>query len=138
MPAYAYYRRIIENLIDKLLDMVPDLLDGSDKEQYLKALEETKHNINASEKIDLVKDLLPESLRPGGVNPLSALHQSLSEGLHAKSDDECIELATSIRLVLTYLVEQIAQKRKSSAQFTDGMKKLLDKKSSKMKPKRPT
>jgi hypothetical protein len=126
--AYGYYRRIIEDIIDKLLDMIPDLLSGKDKEIYMKALEQTKHDINASDKIKLVKDLLPSSLRPGGINPLSTLHQSLSEGLHARTDDECTELATNIRLVLIYLVEQIALTRESSAHFTEGMRKLLDKK----------
>ena len=136
--AYAYYRRIVEDIIDKFLDMIPDLLSGEDKEIYLTALAQTKQDINASDKIKLVKDLLPPSLRPGGINPLSTLHQSLSEGLHAKTDDECIELAENIRLVLTYLVEQIALARESSSRFTEGMRKLLDKKSSKTMSKRST
>lgn len=128
IAAYAYYRRIIEDIIDKLLDMIPDLLLGKDKEAYMIALEQTKHDINASDKIKLVKDLLPSSLRPDGINPLSTLHQSLSEGLHARTDDECTEIAANIRLVLVYLVRQIALTRESSASFTKGMRKLLDKK----------
>lgn len=130
--AFAYYRRIIEGVIDNMLDMIPDLLSGNDKESYLIALKQTKHDINASNKIELVKELLPSSLRPGGINPLSTLHSSLSEGLHAKTDEECIELATNIRLVLTYLIEQITFARKSSANFTEGMKKLLEKRSKKI------
>ena len=126
--AYAYYRRIIEDVIDKLLDMIPDLLSGKDKETYMTALEKTKHDINASDKIKLVKDLLPLSLRPEGINPLGTLHQSLSEGLHARTDDECTEIAANIRIVLVYLVEQIALRNESSANFTQGMIKLLDKK----------
>lgn len=129
--AYAYYRRIIESIIDLLLDMIPDLLNAEDKETYEMVLAKTKHEINASDKIALVKDLLPPSLRPGGANPLSILHQTLSEGLHAKTDDECLELAGNVRLVLTYLVEQIAISRESNKRFTEGMKKLLGRKAAK-------
>lgn len=131
--AYAYYRRIIEDIIDKLLDMIPDLLSGNDREMYLHALEQTKQEINASDKIALVKDLLPISLRPGGINPLNALYQALSEGLHAETDEDCMALAEDIRLVLIYLVEQVAIARESSKNFTEGMKKLLEKKSARTK-----
>lgn len=135
--AYAYYRRIIEDIIDKLLDLIPDLMSENDKKIYMKELEKTKSAVNASDKIDLVKDLLPPSLRPGGKNPLSILHQTLSEGLHAKNDDECLEIAENIRLVLTYLVGQIMVANESSNQFTEGMKKLLEKKSNRTKSGNP-
>jgi hypothetical protein len=131
--AYAYYRRIIEDIIDKLLDMIPELLSGNEREIYQHALELTKQETTASDKIALVKDLLPISLRPGGVNPLNALYQALSEGLHAETDEDCMALAENIRLVLIYLVEQVALARESSKSFTEGMKKLLEKKSNRAK-----
>jgi hypothetical protein len=130
--AYAYYRRIVESIIDKLLNSIHDLLDEQNKVRYEQALRETQEGIVAQEKIALVKDLVPESLRPGNMNPLSLLHDSLSKGIHTLTDEECLEIASDIREVLTYLVERInlaVQAKKSSHQFTESMKKLLERKS---------
>jgi len=59
------------------------------------------------EKIDLVKDLLPTILRPGGMNPLGVLHSELSEGLHAETDANCLENVSHARDILTFLINQI-------------------------------
>lgn len=134
--AYAYYRRIIEAIIDSLLDSIIDLIPESEKQQYLEALNKTKETIIAQEKIELVKDLLPEILRPDGMNPLNLLHSTLSEGLHAKTDEECLEIAGSIRDTLVFLVNQVLQTKESSKKFTSRMRKLLEKKAGKTsKPK---
>lgn len=129
--AFGYYRRIVEEVIDKLLDEISDLLTGSELASYKVALAKTKATIVTQEKIDLVKDLLPPILRPNGMNPLSALHSSLSEGLHAESDESCLEFASACREVLIFLVSQISASKAASKSFTDSMKKLLDKKANK-------
>jgi hypothetical protein len=137
--AYAYYRRIIEEIIDNLLNSIADLIPENEKEQYKHALEQTKETIVAQEKIHIVKDLLPEILRPDGMNPLNLLHTTLSEGLHAKTDDECLEVAGSIREILIFLVNRIVETKESSKKFTTSMRKLLEKKAGKgTKPKSST
>ena len=83
------------------------------------------------EKIDLVKDLLPSILKPNGMNPLGVLHSELSEGLHAESDEACLENAQHIKSILTFLINQIIQSKESAKGFTESMKSLLDKKSKK-------
>jgi hypothetical protein len=127
--AYAYYRRIIEEIIDALLDSIEDLFNEPERRDYKDALNETKKTIVAKEKIALVKDLLPASLRPNGINPLNILHNILSEGIHTKTEEECLEIASTIRETLLYLVNQVIQTKESSKQFTDSMRKLLAKKS---------
>src|SRR5208337_3040978 len=66
--AFAYYRRIVEEVIDKLLDLIPRLLSGSELAQFKDALDKTKTTHVTSEKIELVKDLLPQILRPNNTN----------------------------------------------------------------------
>ena len=129
--SYAYYRRIVEAIIDSLLDSIGELISEDEKQSYFKALEETKKTTVIQEKIKLVKDLLPEILRPDGMNPLNLLHSTLSEGLHAKTDEECLEIAGSIRDILVFLVNQILQTKESSKKFTTRMRKLLEKKAGK-------
>src|SRR5271163_2712540 len=70
--AFGYYRRIVEEVIDTLLDDIAGLLAGEELAKYQEALQKTKATIVTQEKIDLVKDLLPPILRPAGMNPLQA------------------------------------------------------------------
>jgi hypothetical protein len=127
--AYAYYRRIIEEIIDELLDSIKDLIDEEDLEAYKEALKKTKKSHVAQEKIEIVKDMIPQVLRPDGMNPLKLLHESLSEGLHSLPDEECLEQAGLVRGILEFLVKEIIRHRDSSKVFTESMKKLLEKKS---------
>lgn len=131
--AFSYFRRITEEIIDELLESIGELIPEEKKEEYSKALEETKRTRVAQEKIDLIKDLLPSSLRPDGINPLSALHSALSEGLHAESDEECLEYADAVKEALVYLVEQVMRAKRGSKNFTESMRKILAKKASKSK-----
>jgi len=126
--AFGYYRRIVEEIIGELLDDIAGLMTGEELARYQAALEQTKKTIVAQEKINLVKDLLPSVLRPEELNPLATLHSALSEGLHAKSDEECLEQAETIRQILTFLIEQVELNKAAKKQFTSGMRKLLDKK----------
>ena len=128
--AFGYYRRIVEEVIDQLLDEITDLIPPDELEVYHAAVERTKETRITQEKIDLVKDLLPGILRPQGMNPLTQLHSALSEGLHAGSDEECLDLAETIRSILVYLVNQIMASRASRNQFSESMRKLLDKRNS--------
>lgn len=129
--AFGYYRRIVEEVIDKLLDDIAELLKEDDLALYQDALRKTKETIVTQEKIELVKDLLPPILRPEGMNPLSALHSALSEGLHAGTDEECLEYAETCREILIFLVNQVAASKAAAKGFTNSMRKLLEKKNQK-------
>jgi hypothetical protein len=129
--AFAYYRRITEEIIDELLESITDLIETEHKTKYREALEKTKQTRVTQEKIDLVKDLLPSILKPEGMNPLGVLHSKLSEGLHEETDQSCLENATYIKDILTFLINQIIQSRESAKGFTERMKLLLEKKSKK-------
>jgi len=124
--AFSYYRRIVEEIIDELLTEIADLIAGEERERYLEALEQTRKMKIAQKKIDLVKDLLPSILRPDGMNPLSILHDVLSQGLHGESDEDCIELAMTVREILVFLVNQLTVTKTAATSFTESMRKLLD------------
>ncbi|WET51545.1 hypothetical protein PYS58_10440 [Chryseobacterium indologenes] len=129
--AFAYYRRITEDIIDELLDSIQDLIDEENKEKYLAALEKTKQTRVTQEKIELIKDLLPSILKPNGVNPLGVLHSELSGGLHSESDEICLEKANHVKSILTFLINQVLKSKEDAKSFTESMKFLLDKKSGK-------
>lgn len=129
--AFAYYRRITEDIIDELLDSISDLIEPEHKKEYDDALAKAKTTRATQDKIDLVKDLLPATLKPDGWNPLGVLHSELSEGLHAASDESCLENAHHVKAILIYLIEAILRSKESAKAFTSSMKSLLDKKSGK-------
>jgi len=127
--AFGYYRRIVEDIIDDLLNSISSLIaDDGERDKYLKALEEVKKMKVAERKIELVKDLLPATLRPGGMNPLSTLYEVLSEGLHAESDERCIKLAEEVREVLVFLVGRIENVKTADKRYVESMRRLIERK----------
>lgn len=128
IAAFSYYRRIVEEIIDRLLDQIEGLLSGPELETYRVALAKTKTTRVTAEKIDLVKDLLPPVLRPDEMNPLRVLHETLSQGLHAESDEVCLESAEIVREVVVFLATQIESAAVAKKTFTSGMRTLLERK----------
>ena len=128
MGAFVYYRRVVENQKGRIiheLGKAAKRLGASEEavKRFAKAEIETQFT-NA---IEEVNDAIPQSLRIRGHNPLTLLHTALSEGLHAKTDAECLELATSIRIVLTELADRISQAVKDDAELTLAVTRLLEK-----------
>jgi hypothetical protein len=127
--AFAYYRRLVENVISKLLDDITDLVPQEARAEYLKGLQNVKNEKLAEDKIRVAKDLLPQSLKTAGLNPLSSLHDALSAYIHAQTDHECLEIAATIRTVFDALVIQIDANKTASKALVEGTKKLLREKS---------
>ncbi len=126
IAAFAYYRRVIEGVIDQLLQDVSDLIPPEDQEAYRDALR-TVHRTKVTEKkIAVVRDLLPPILRPDNVNPLTILHTALSAGLHGETDEACLEQAMGIRAALLFLVQQLNLAHASAQEFTDHMRRMLE------------
>jgi hypothetical protein len=63
-----------------------------------------------------------------GHNPLTLLHTALSEGLHAQSDEDCLEFASDIRVVMTELADRISQALKDEAELKSAISRLLSRK----------
>lgn len=129
--AYAYYRRVVENKIESLLDAIKDLMSSAEAETYIPILEQVKKAKVAEEKIALAKELLPASLRPEGINPLDIIYESLSVGIHSDNDDECLDRAVLIKEAIIFLLTEIIKRKAESKKFTDNMRKLLEKKKNK-------
>lgn len=126
--SFAYYRRIIEGIIDELLSGIEELIPEEHIEEYTKALLEVKKAREVSKKIELVRHLLPNSLKPDGHNPLSLIYGELSIGLHGETDEECLEKSEVLRESLEFLVTKIYEDSKANKKFKDGLKKILSKK----------
>ena len=60
-----------------------------------------------------------------GHNPLLLLHTALSQGLHDKADQECLDIASSVRVVLSELSERLSQALKDGNERNHALSKLL-------------
>ncbi len=129
IAAFAYYRRVIENQKDKILNEIIRVSKKLGAEQeVLDDLEKAKTEIQFSKAVSEIKHGIPQTLLINGHNPLTLLHSALSEGLHAQTDEQCLELATSIRVVLTDLVERIANALKDENELNTAINRLLQSK----------
>ena len=126
--AFAYYRRVTEEIIGELLEEIPDLLEEAARAEFKSALIRVKETNVAAEKIEVVREMLPASLRLAGQNPLSLLHSLLSQGLHAGSDEDCLDSAAATRGILEFLVSQILTAKDERKGYADAIAKALEKK----------
>jgi len=128
--AFVYYRRVVENQKNRIFDEIIRVSEklGATPESIDK-LKSAKEETQFSKAVESVKHAIPQSLLINGHNPLSLLHSALSEGLHAQTDDECLELATSIRVVLSELAERLGQALKDEAELNAAVSRLLGNKS---------
>jgi hypothetical protein len=92
-------------------DTISDLEAALKETQFSKAVESIKHGI-------------PESLLIKGQNPLTLLHSALSDGVHDRTDEECLMLATSVRVILVELAERLSQSLKDDAELGAALSKL--------------
>lgn len=134
--AFAYYRRVIEAkrdaMIDEIIKVAERLQAPQDAVNHLKAARTERQFDRAVEKVQLG---LPDVLRlPGGHNPLKLLHSALSEGLHAESDEACLESATTIRLVLVEFAHRVKVAMTQRKELEVAVSRLLAPKSPKGTP----
>lgn len=129
IAAFAYYRRVVENQKDKIFDEIIRTVKKINPEDthLIAELEAAKRENQFSKAVESIKHAIPQVLLIDGHNPLTLLHSALSEGLHAKTDEECLELATSIRIVLTELVERMCTALKDTAELKSAVSRIIKK-----------
>jgi hypothetical protein len=126
--AFVYYRRVVENQKDRILDQIIKVASKIDTATSLvPILEAAKKETQFSKAIASVKGAMPQALLIDGQNPLTLLHSALSEGLHGKTDEECLELAQAARIVLAELSERISQALKDEVELNSALRRLQKK-----------
>jgi hypothetical protein len=109
--AAAYFRRVVDNqwkaLVKKLRDAAEKL--GTPREK-LKVFEEALAQPQFSTAVDMLKDAIPAKLLIlDGRNPLTLLYRPLSVQIHHLSDEQCLQQAADIRVVLNETFDNISR-----------------------------
>lgn len=129
IAAFAYYRRVIdaqrERIFDRIIEVCNRLEAGPEVVAELTA---AKAETQFTKAVETVKHGIPQALLVNGQNPLTLLHDALSEGLHAQTDEECLEIATDIRVVMANFAERMWQALKDEAEVTTAVSRLIQRK----------
>jgi hypothetical protein len=127
--AFSYYRRVVENQKGRLISEIASVARRlSATPEVLHLFEQAAGQTQFSRAINDIKSAIPQVLLIDGHNPLVLLHSALSEGLHAGTDEECLETATSIRIVLTELAERISLALKDETELKQAIGTLMRRK----------
>jgi hypothetical protein len=124
--AFAYYRRVVEDGKNRLIDEIIKVcgkIPGAEK--FVKGLEQAKKEVQFTKAVEQIADAIPDALLINGQNPLTLLHRAISRSLHLHSDEQCLESAHAIRVVLAEFADRLSQLLKEDAEVTQAISKLL-------------
>lgn len=130
VAAVAYMRRVIENKMNDMLEILHEAAiahnaQGEVVAHHKEMMEERRF----STKIEYAGTLLPASLRPSGKpNPMAVLHDLASDGLHAKSDEECVDIFDACRRTFEYVFGKLRIETEDANNFVTEMAVLTEKK----------
>lgn len=129
VAAVAYMRRVIENRMNDMLEILHEAAISHDAPAELIARhKEMKEEKRFSVKVDYAGDLLPASLRPpGNPNPMAVLHELASDGIHAKSDEECVDIFDACRRTFEYVFGKLRIETEDAKNFVKEMSALTGK-----------
>jgi len=130
IAAVAYMRRVIENRMNDMLEVLHEAAIAHNAPAELIARhKEMKKEKRFSVKVDYAGDLLPVNLRPAGKpNPMAVLHEIVSDGLHTKSDEECVEIFDKCRRTFEYVFGKLRVETEEAKNFLKEMSALTEKK----------
>lgn len=127
IAAFAYYRRVVENRKDAIIDRIVAVARTMGASGTLiQELEDAKAEIKFSAAVGRIKSAIPDSLLIGGQNPLTLLHRALSEGIHELSDADCLDRAQAIRVVLINFVDRADAALKDDAELKGAVSRLMN------------
>jgi hypothetical protein len=129
IAAFAYYRRVVENQRTHIFDEIISAAEhvGADA-AMIERLRHLRDHWRFQQSVDELKGCLPQILLIEGQNPLELLHPVLSDSIHDRTDEEALEIAGEIRLVLINLAERIALAKTQSAELKEAVAKLAARK----------
>jgi hypothetical protein len=117
LGALAYLRRVVENEVERLLEVVEEAAKLESDPKTMQALEKAKTGRNADEKLRLIADATPAFLRVGGLNPLKSLYDAFSAGIHGKTDEECLVVAEKLRAWFEYVFKNVRAQARARAEL---------------------
>jgi hypothetical protein len=124
--AFVYYRRVVEDQKNRIIDeiiKVAEMIDAPS--ESITALKNAQKEHHFSKAVETIKDAIPQRLMIAGRNPFTLLHTALSRGVHAQTDEKCLELAADIRVILIELAELLGHALKDERELKEAVTRLV-------------
>jgi len=136
IAAVAYMRRVVENRMNDMLNVLYEAARTHKvSAEVLARHEDVMKDHRFIERVNYAGELLPESLRPQGQpNPMAILHEFASDGLHTKSDEQCVEIFDACRRTFEYVFEKMRLENEAAKKFVTDMAALTAKKQTIRRP----
>jgi hypothetical protein len=127
LGAVAYLRRVVENRMNDLLDVLHESArDHGAGAELLEKVDAIKAAQRFADKIDYAACLLPDSLHPKGLpNPIGVLHELTSEGLHSRPEDECIDIFDRCRDIFEHVFTSLRPKVEEQKAYVKKLSELV-------------
>lgn len=122
--AFAYFRQVLEPQIDLLLQEVEIFATATNDTAVMEKITALRKESPMSDKIAIAKDALPAILQVDGVNPLGTIYGCLSEDIHQGTDEECLQKAQDIYSSLSFILQTLANFKKSRNEYAESLKSL--------------
>jgi hypothetical protein len=128
LGAVAYFRRVVEDKTNELIDVVADASAafGVGKKD-VENLRAAKNEKVFDDKLKIAAQAMPEVLKPDGANPLQALHSILSVGIHTQTEEECLQMAKEIQDIFEYLFVRLRAEIEDRTSFVAKVKAIASK-----------
>jgi hypothetical protein len=125
--ALAYIRRVIEDKTNELIEVIAAQADsyGTDSKVVVAIRAAKDEKMTFDQRLQLASEAMPSTLKPDGANPLAALYGLLSDGLHAKSEEDCIRIVDEIRDVFEYVFARLRAEIEDRNKVMSKVKKWL-------------
>lgn len=134
--AFSYYRRVVESQRGRIID---EFIKGARsigvEADVIKYLEAAKRETQSSAALDALQGGIPSSLLIDGQNPLRLLYSALSEAIHNDTDEQCLQAAHDVRLVLTALAERLDTLTKDGREIHEAVTRLAERANSRHRAK---
>lgn len=121
--AFAYFRRVIENEIKRIVTDVSKLSPETEAKMKDVMLKYEKDH-QMSYLIDEISKYLPPTLSSLGNNPIRVLYEQFSVGLHGLTEEKCLEKATLADTILKFVIKQINAEKNEMKSVREAMKNI--------------
>jgi hypothetical protein len=129
LAAAGYMRRVVEDKTNELIEVVAKYaeineVDAKKVEKIRDAAKSAGAYTPYEDKLKIASAVFPESLKAAGKNPLLSLFKLVSEGIHGKSEEECIRVAEDTDFVFRYVFANLRAETEIKKAYPDKMKEL--------------
>jgi hypothetical protein len=128
LAAVAYFRRVVEDKTNELVDVVADSAQTMGmSEGDVAHIRAAKAQKRYEDKLKVAAEAIPNVMKPDGANPLQALYDLLSVGLHTQTEEECLQVADEVREIFDYLFDRLRAEIEDRMSFVARVKKIVGK-----------